>query len=890
MQFAIIKEVYPVPEKKTTQVKRNKKTRRLNVKRLILLVIILGFIIVAGAGLGFLVGVAKNMPNWQPDNIEADLATFFYDQNGQQVATRFLENRIPVSFDEIPDTVKEAFLAIEDRQFYDHHGLNLYRLAGAVWANIRHGWGSQGASTITIQLANNAFLDHREKKLERKVQELLMAIQLERMYSKDEIFEMYMNLIFYGNGSWGIQSASKSYFGKDVKDLTLAESAFLAGVVQRPATFDPYKNLDKATNRRNLVLEQMVRYGFISAEEAAEAKAEEFNLNDEPLTFANRYPFFIDHAIQEAEEILEGLGMDIMDLYRAGLHIYTTMNTTVQSAMEDTYSNPDNFPKTNTERPIQSAMVVLDHRTGEILGLIGGREHVTRRGLNRATQMKRSPGSVIKPLVDYGPALELGFSPATVFDDVPVSYPSIGKPYEPKNYDGQWRGLITMREAVKHSVNIAAVKTMDMIGVNAGFEFGKKLGLSLTDSDRNLSLSLGGLSRGFSPLEVASAYGAFANKGIRIEPYAIKKITDAEGTVLYQVKPRQHVVMSEETAFLMTDMLISVVESGTGTRAKMNRPVAGKTGTTQLPDIPELRNKKGNQDAWWAAYTPEYTGVVWMGYDITDGQHYLNQIYGGRYPAQIWKSVMQIALKDVPVTDFPKPDTIVYRTIDAKSGLIPSDLTPQKFIITEAFHKDHVPQELSNVWVEAQVCAETGELPSPYCPTVLTGLFLKRPIPYNPEKEKPQDANLELPTTVCSLHGNGEHADPWYNYFTNPGDHTSGNGNDNNEKPVTSTPPSETPASPSIAAPQLDGEIMQGNNKGPIIRLSWTKVGDEDEFAYSIERWTKDNDTRFSIGLTTETFFEDTKIESGQTYYYRIYAIDNRDISTPSNEITVIIN
>ncbi len=875
-----------MPENKNKRIKRSKKAGKLNVKHLILLIVILGFLAAVGAGVGYVAGVAKNMPEWQPDKIEADLATFFYDQNGEQVATRYLENRVTVSFNEIPDTIKEAFLAVEDRQFYEHNGLNLYRLAGAIWANIKHGWGSQGASTITIQLANNAFLESREVKLERKIQELLMAVQLERMYSKDEIFEMYLNLIYYGNGSWGIQSAAKSYFGKELKDLTLAECAFLAGVVQRPSTYDPYKNVDKATTRRNIVLDQMARYEFISVEEAEEAKKEEFTLNNEPQKYTNKFPYFIDHAIQESEEILESLGMDAIDLYRAGLHIYTTMNTTIQTAIEDAYNNPDNFPVANTERPIQSAMVVLDQHTGEVLGLIGGREHVTRRGLNRATQMKRSPGSVIKPLVDYGPALELGYSPATVFDDVPVSYPSIGAPYEPRNYDGIFRGLVTMREAVKHSINIAAVKTMDMIGVKAGFEFGKKLGLPLTDNDQNLSLSLGGLTRGFSPLEVASAYSAFANKGIRIEPYAIKKITDNAGNIIYQAKPRQHVTMSEETAYLMTDMLISVVESGTGTRAKMNRPVAGKTGTTQLPDLPGLKNKSGNQDAWWAAYTPEYTGVVWMGYDITDSNHYLNQIYGGRYPAQIWKSVMEIALKDVPVTNFTRPENIVERSIDTKSGLIPSELTPQKYITTELFHKDHVPQDISTVWVEAQVCAETGELPSPYCPTVLTGLFLQRPIPYNLEKDLPLDANLELPTKICSVHGGGEHIFPWDDFPT-----TNGNGGEQTDE--NSTPASDIPSENSKpttpAAPDLNGEIAKSNH-GVVVKLNWTTEGKTDNYSYSIERWSKNNSTRFSIGFTTESFFEDKKVEEGQTYYYRVFAIDENNISTASNEISVIIN
>lgn len=874
---------------------RKKRNRRLNIKRLLLLIILLTFIIVGGIGAGFVVGVVRNMPNWQPDNIEANLTTFFYDRHGQPIATRYLENRIPVSFDEIPDTVKKAFLAIEDHQFYNHKGINLYRIMGALWANIRHGWGSQGGSTITIQLANKAFIDHHEKKLERKIQEALMAIQLERMYSKDEIFEMYLNLIYFGNGANGIQAAARSYFGKDVSELDLAESAFLAGVVQRPSTYNPYKNPDKAKSRRNLVLDQMAKYGYITEAEAAEAKAQDFNLNTQQQQQSSKYPFFIDHAVQEAEDILESLGISPMELYRSGLHVYTTMDTKIQQAVEDVYSNPDNFPPVKTEEPVQSAMVVLDHRTGEILALMGGREHVTQRGLNRATQIKRSPGSVIKPLVVYGPALEQGFGPATVLDDVPVSYPSPGKPYEPRNYDHRWRGLITMREAVKHSVNIPAVKMMDMIGVNTGWEFGKRLGLPLTDNDRNLSLSLGGLSHGFSPLEVASAYGAFANKGIRVEPYAINKILDNQGNIIWEAKPRQHVVMSEETAYLMTDMLKSVVQSGTGTRARMNRPVAGKTGTTQLPDLPEFRGKTGSMDAWWAGYTPELTGVVWMGYDKTDAKHYLNQVYGGRYPAQIWKAVMEVALKDVPVVDFEKPKNIVYQPVDAKSGLRPSELTPQMFIITEVFHKDHVPQAISDVWVEAQVCAESGFLPSPNCPNLLTGLFLKRPIPYDPNKAKPEDADLELPGSICPIHGSGEAidwegaewpVDSWPG--TPPEERASG---DEEDQPVSDEPrlPVENNIPQGPPAPELGGQIAEDNGK-VTVTLIWNKVGDEGSIAYSIERWSKENPTRYSIGMTTETYFEDTKVERGQTYYYRVFAIDTNDLSTPSNEITVVIH
>ncbi|HHW06710.1 MAG TPA: PBP1A family penicillin-binding protein [Clostridia bacterium] len=867
---------------------KKKQRRRLNIKRLILLIVLLGLIIGGGVGVGFVAGVVRNMPNWQPDNIEANLTTFFYDRNGQRVANVFLENRIPVSFDQIPETVKHAFLAIEDHQFYKHNGINLYRIAGAVWANIRHGWGSQGGSTITMQLANKAFIDHHEKKLERKIQEAILALQLERLYSKDEIFEMYLNLIYFGNGAHGVQAASHTYFGKDVSQLDLAESALLAGMIQRPSTYNPYKNPDRAKSRRNLVLDQMARYGYITKEEAEQAKNQEIVLNNKPQQQQYNYPFFIDHAIEETEDILETLGIDPMELYRSGLHVYTTMDAHIQETMEKIYQDPDNFPPSKTDTPVQSAMVVLDHRTGEILGIIGGREHVTLRGLNRATQMKRSPGSVIKPLVVYGAALEKGFSPATVIDDVPVSYPAPGKPYQPRNYDGRWRGLITMREAIKHSVNIPAVKMLDTIGVDAGLEFGRRLGLSLTDADRNLSLALGGVTRGFSPLEIASAYGAFANKGIRIEPYAVSKIVDNQGNVIYEAKPRQHVVMSEETAYLMTDMLKSVVQSGTGTRAKMNRPVAGKTGTVQLPDLPEFKGKTGNMDAWWAAYTPEYVGVVWMGYDKTDAQHYLNQIYGGRYPAQIWKAVMEEALKDVPVVDFEKPANIVYRTVDAKSGLLPSGLTPAPFVINEIFHKDHVPKEESNVWVEAQVCADSGYLPSPHCPNVLTGIFLKRPIPYDATLGVPEDADLELPAAVCPVHSYGQGWPPDTN-FTDPGrpeENPHSHGRDpaeNGEQPAATSPPTGP------EAPALGGQIREEGGKVTVV-LSWNSVGSQGGIVYSVERWTKDNPTRYSIGLTTETVFEDSKVEKGQTYYYRVFAIDDNNLSTPSNEITVIIH
>ena len=266
-------------------------------------------------------------------------------------------------------------------------------------------------------------------------------------------------------------------------------------------------------------------------------------------------------------------------VYNGGYKIYTTMNPTVQTKIEEVYSDSKNFPEDMNGELIQSSMVVLNPHTGEIVGLIGGRDYTTQRGLNRATQMKRSPGSTIKPISVYAPALEKGYSPATVVDDVPVSFGN----YKPTNYDGRYRGLINLREAVKDSVNIPAVKMLNTIGVNTGFEYAKKMGLPLVEGDKNLSLALGGLTYGVSPLDLASAYGVLANKGLRVEPHAIIKIEDHNGNLLYEAKPQKTEVLTEQSAYLMTDMLQTVVKSGTATRAQMNRPVAGKTGTTQLP-------------------------------------------------------------------------------------------------------------------------------------------------------------------------------------------------------------------------------------------------------------------------------------------------------------------
>ncbi|NLK01451.1 MAG: PBP1A family penicillin-binding protein, partial [Clostridia bacterium] len=674
-----------------------KKKRKLNIFRVLILAFLLIAFVGVGVSAGFVVGVVKNLPDLDSDSLVPEATTFIHDKDGKQVASLHgVENRIPVKLADVPSDLKNAFIAAEDRSFYKHPGVNPSSFVRAAIANARAGRIVQGGSTITMQLVDNAFFMEQKQKhsYKRKIQEALLSIQLERRYTKDEIFEAYLNHIYFGHGAYGVQAAAQTYFGKDVGDLTLGEMATVTGATNNPALYSPFRNEEMARNRRAVVLNHMVDCGYISSEEAEKAKNEEFNLTELKQKSSKKHPYYIDAVILEGEKLLKDKGMNPADIYRGGLHIYTALNTSVQNTMEQIYSDPKNFPQSPDSTPVQSSMVVLDPATGEIVGLIGGREHTVERGFNRAVQGSRQPGSAIKPLSVYAPALENGFTAATVIDDVPISYPQPGgKSYSPGNYDGRYRGLITMREAVRLSVNIPAVKLLESMGVEKGYDFARKLGLPLVPADKSLSLALGGLTKGVSTVDLASAYGAFANKGILMEPHTITKITDSKGETLIEVEADQKVIMSEQTAYIMTNILETVVNSGTGTNARMaGWPVAGKTGTTQLPDQPAYKGLKGVRDAWFVGYTPELVGVVWLGYDKTTPKHYLRGVSGGGSAAPIWKKVMTSALKGKPARSFPKPEGITWASVDSKSGKLPSEYTPKNYIINEIFAAGTIPK------------------------------------------------------------------------------------------------------------------------------------------------------------------------------------------------------
>lgn len=867
---------------------KKKPKRRLHVGRLVLLIFLLLFVTIAGTGVGVMASVITKLPDLSNGIGDMSRSSQIFDMDGNLVdQVHAGENRIPVKLEEVPESLKQAFLATEDREFYSHKGFNLKRIAKAVFVDIITMSKKEGASTITQQLARTALLKDNSKSFTRKLKELILAFQIERSYTKDEIFELYLNWVYFGEGAYGVQAAARTFFGKDVQDLELEESAMLAGMVKAPGgRYSPFRNPENAMARRAVVLANMAQVGYITEEEAKKAAAKPFSLVKKANIVAYNFPYFTDYVASEAERLLEANGIDPQELYTGGLNIYTTMDRRIQQKMQEVYSNPEYFPKgpAGSTRMLESAMVIIDHRTGEIRGMVGGREYTTQKGLNRAVQADRQPGSAIKPIAVYAPALEKGFTPATVLDDSPVTYPNPGStPYSPKNYDGRFRGLITMREAIKWSVNIPAVKMLDTIGVEEGYKFAKKLGLPLTPQDKNLSLALGGLTKGVSPLEMAAAYGAFANQGILVEPHVITKITDSNGKVLVEVKPRRELVMSEQTAYLITDMLQTVVADGTGWRAKLDRPVAGKTGTTQLP--PKLAEKglKGTTNAWFLGYTPELVAAVYLGYDKTDEKHYLpNNVAGGNYPAMIWKAVMSEALKGVPVTSFPQPKGIVYASVDAKSGLLPSELTPPEFIVNEVFTKDTVPKEVSNVWVQTQVCAETGQLPSPYCPDVVTRVLLKRP-PWE-GNTAPEDAVMAVPTQVCTIHGPGADNSVISQAETTPvysPTQENGGAAANGQNGIKAPP-----------APVLRGTLgrIPETVDEMVVNLAWEVPGGGNDLVYSVERWVDGNPTRYNLALTTTRNYADEKVEINKTYHYRVFAIDTKaNLSTPSNEITITV-
>lgn len=616
--------------------RRAKKAKKAGPLRRIRLFIALCLVVFAGLGFGYIFAAYQSLPA-VGNNMRPAVSSQVFDSHGRLITTLHSDqNRLPIDINKVPQNLQNAFIAAEDNRFYEHIGIDPIGIFRAIFANLTNRGIAQGGSTITQQLAKNAFLS-QEQTLKRKIQEAMLALEIEHKYSKKEILEMYMNQIYFGQGAYGIQTAAKTYFNKDVNELTLTQCAMLAGLPKSPNYYSPFNNLNEAKKRKNVVLDQMVKYGYVSAAEAEDAKNQDLGLSKgHQSKEADEYASFIDYVSQQ---VAKKYGDDA--LYKEGLKIYTTMDVDKQHAAVRAMRNlPNNYTDENGLTQPQAAIVSIDPKTGHILAMVGGRG---QDSFNRASMAVRQPGSAFKPFV-YLTALQHDMTPDTTMDDQPVTYGS----WSPKNAGGSYSGTMTLSDALAHSVNTIAVQLADKVGTKNIIANAKKMGITTLDAkDDNLAMALGGLTKGVTPLEMASAYGTFANKGVHVKPTAIVKILDRNGNVLEDASTLEKEetktrVMSEREAYEMTTMLEGVIDHGTGTAAAIGRPAAGKTGTTD-----------DNKDAWFVGYTPDIVTAVWIGDDT--GSHSLGEIYGGTIPAEIWKDYMSSATSDESGGDFSAP-------------------------------------------------------------------------------------------------------------------------------------------------------------------------------------------------------------------------------------------
>ncbi len=752
---------------------------------------LLALLLVGGlATTGWLIYLSWDLPEVEViREYQPSLVTRVYADDGQLIGQFYIERRIFAPLESIPLHLRNAFIAVEDARFYQHHGFNLYRIAAAFFTNLIHLEIRQGASTITQQLARSLFLTP-ERTIQRKLREILLALKIERLFTKDQILEMYLNQIYFGHGAYGVQAAAKTYFNKDVGALALPEAAFLASLPKAPTGYSPYNNPEKVKQRQGLVLRRMVEEGYLTEEEYLKAYAEDlfFEKLGEQEDIA---PYFIETLRQS---LFARYGETA--LYRGGLEVHTTLNVAMQQAanravrtglaeldkrqgyrepigrVETVDKTADQTPGAEAagavrpelkagdrvegtivqvfsdravvtaggvqgvlplaemlwarkrvapdqpsgyviiERPtakdivkvgdivllnvrkvdpngggtvfsleqdpiVEGALLSIDPRTGTIKAMVGGYDF-RRSEFNRATQARRQPGSAFKPII-YATAIEKGMMPSTLLVDAPIIYTdtALQKVWKPTNYEEKFYGMITMREALTNSRNVATIRLLERVGIGNVVDFAHRLGIQ-SPLTPDLSLALG--SSSLTLMELTTTFGVFSNQGIRAEPYMIQSVRDSSGQVLESHEPRTTPVIPRSTAYLITNLLEDVVQRGTGQRARaLGRPVAGKTGTTN--DF---------TDAWFVGFTPNLVTGVWVGFD--DQRSLGDREAGASVALPIWVTYMREALKGVPAAPFPIPSEIVYAPVDPKTGNLAPDGQNSN---VEVFVRGTVPTEQS---------------------------------------------------------------------------------------------------------------------------------------------------------------------------------------------------
>lgn len=954
--------------------KKKKNKKKLSVFRLIIVFVLVAGFIATGIVGGYVLAVIKTAPKIDPTSIEDYLhqSSYILDEKGNVIEKLLtVQNRTSLTLDKIPKNLQNAFIAIEDERFEDHIGVDIRGIMGALVDNIKAGGTVRGASTITQQLARNLYLTN-EKKLERKIKEAYLAIQIEKQLTKEQILEAYLNTSYLGQGAYGVQEAAQTYFSKDVGELTLAECALIAGLTKDPNHLPPYKlylpdDVDEdddvigqvdilgtrytaifnpaPINRQKTILSKMLELGFITELEYEEAKNENIRSAIKPgkRELMGITSYFADYVkTQVLNDLIEKAGYTKEEaeneLYTGGLKIYSTMDLSMQQKVEKAYENfgeilvggnlgkikgpilvdwsvdknqniigddkkvvlykesnliDENghlvidagtyslteegnliiknkklniYPKTidiedyytiderknlvkhvvgslalttdnydvNDKKELvikksfldtnkdfyivnesgtllikpeyfqnndkngvvqpQSATVVIDYNTGEIKALVGGRDVEGSRLFNRALS-QRQPGSAIKPIAVYLPALDNGFTAASSIDDIPY-YDHNGNLW-PRNWYTGYRGLMTLRESVEQSVNVNSVKMLSNIGIDVSKDYLTKLGIIKEDgkdsfvtrqennrtNDENLSaLGLGGMTKGLTPLEITSAYGAIANNGVFNEPIAYTKVLDRYDNVILENKPKKTIVTSPEVSYIMSDILRTTVSNGIAGRAKLRNklqiPVAGKTGTTQ-----------DQGDVWFTGYTPYYVAGVWIGNDSPQ----IKMSKGSAIASEFWSYIMTSIHEEYDTKNFTKPENIVTKQICKISGKLATELCSRdprgSAVRTELFVKGTEPTEECDIHVEVAIDTSTGKLATENCPPELieNKVFIKREPAYNPEEHNglmPKDYEYTVPTEECDTHiespANDDEWFDWFDYWFNNGNSNSNNNDGNN--------------------------------------------------------------------------------------------------------------
>ena len=645
----------------------------------LLVVVLVSGLGVAASAVWVLTILPGSLPSvTQLETFDASEGTKVYDDNDELITEFHVERRIFVPLAQIPKTLRDAIIATEDARFYSHHGVDPTGIARAVYQNFRRGRIVEGGSTITQQLAKVLFLTP-DKSLERKLKEAVLALELERRYSKDRILEMYLNQIYFGHGAFGVEAAARTFYGKGVSELSLPECTLLAGLPKAPTTYSPFEHPEAAKRRRATVLSRMVDVGAIASPLAKKTADSPLGLIP-PERRRTTGQYYLEYVQQQLEA---QYGADLV--FKGGLQVYTTLSPVMQVKAERALreglkaleSRRGAAAKDGTapppERP-EGALLTIEPQTGYIKAMVGGYDFF-KSEFNRAVQARRQPGSAFKAFV-YLAALESGQTPASVVDDSPVEFPAgrNGKAWKPDNYDRKFRGPITYQQALEESVNVAAVKVLEKNGVRRTVDLARRLGVE-SPLGENLSIALG--TSDLTLLEITSAYGALANQGSWVRPSAIRYVLDSQRKLLEENTPQAKQVVSPELAYVMTSMLRGTIERGTGAAARaLGRPAAAKTGTT---------NDYSN--AWFIGYTPQLATGVWVGYDRPRSLG--KDETGSRVAVPIWTAFMQEALAWTPPEDFPIPERVV---------LVPVDMNPSGGCVrpvTMAFVAGTEPKEVA---------------------------------------------------------------------------------------------------------------------------------------------------------------------------------------------------